>query len=169
MNMIDVFYQIEGERDIQHVEVGPEDTFGALRALLVKRHGLVEEVLIFLEDSGEPISEVILIREHVGRAGVKVHVHRCRHVEVAVTFNNETVHDRFSPATTVGQVKHWAAVGKFKMTEAEASEHVLQIVGTYDRPVPGTHLGALAKCPNCKVAFSLVPDQRVNGAQEMIR
>ncbi len=169
MNAIDVFYQFEGEREIQHVEVDPEHTFGALRALLVKQHGLVQEALIFLEDSDEPMDEAILVREHVGRAGVKVHVHRCRHVEVAVTFNNETVHNRFSPATTVGRVKHWAAVAKFKMTEAEASEHVLQIVGTHDRPVPGTHLGVLAKCPNCKVGFSLVPDQRVNGAPEAVR
>ena len=169
MNAIDVFYQIEGERDIQHAEVGPEHTFGALRALLVERHGIVEEALIFLEDSEEPIEESILIREHAGRAGIKAHVHRCRHVEVGVTFNNETVHHRFSPATTVARVKHWAAVAKFKMTEAEASEHVLQIVGTHDRPAPGTHLGALAKCPHCQVAFSLVPDQRVNGAPEPTR
>ncbi len=169
MNAIDVFYQIEGERDIQHVEVGPEHTFGALRALLVERHGIVEEALIFLEDSEEPIEEAILIREHAGHAGVKAHVHRCRHVEVSVTFNNETVQHRFSPATTVARVKHWAAVTKFKMTEAEASEHVLQIVGTHDRPTPGTHLGALAKCPHCRVAFSLVPDQRVNGAPEVAR
>jgi hypothetical protein len=169
MNAIDVFYQIEGERDIQHTEVGPEHTFGALRALLVERHGIVEEVLIFLEDSEEPIGEAILVRDHTGRAGVKVHVHRCRHVEVAVSFNNETVKHRFSPAITVARVKHWAAVTKFKMTEAEASEHVLQIVGTHDRPAPGTHLGTLAKCPQCSLAFSLVPDQRVNGAPERVR
>ena len=118
MNAIDVFYQIEGERDIQHVEVGPEHTFGVLRALLVERHGIPDEALIFLEDSDEPVEEIILVREHAGHAGVKAHVHRCRHVEVAVTFNNQTMQHRFSPATTVARVKHWAAVTKFKMTEA---------------------------------------------------
>jgi len=66
-------------------------------------------------------------------------------------------------------VKQWAAVTKFKMTEAEASEYVLQIVGTHDRPAPGTRLGTLAKFPYCQVAFSLVPDQRVNGAPEPAR
>jgi hypothetical protein len=50
------------------------------------------------------------------------------------------------------------------MTPEEASEHVLQILGTQDRPSPGTHLGALTKCPHCRLAFDLVPDQRVNGA-----
>jgi hypothetical protein len=169
MNAIDVFYQIEGERDIQHVEVSPEHTFGALRAILVERHGIVEEALIFLEDSDEPVEESILVREHAGHAGVKAHVHRCRPGEVTVTFNNQTVQHRFSPATTVARVKHWAAVTKFNMTEAEASEHVLQITGTHDRPAPGTHLGALVKCPHCTVAFSLVPDQRVNGAPEAKR
>ena len=67
-------------------------------------------------------------------------------------------------ATTVARVKHWAAQRKFNMSPEEASEHVLQIKGSHDRPAPGTHLGTLAACPQCAVAFDLVPDQRVNGA-----
>ena len=164
MREIDVFYQGEGVREIEHIELGPEHTFGSLKAILAEKHGLEADILIFLEDSDEPVSELLLLREHAGHAGVKVHVHRCRHVEVAVTFNDETVHHRFGPGTTVGRVKRWAAEHKFKMSPEEASEHVLQIKGTYDRPAPGTHLGTLAACPKCAVAFDLVPDQRVNGA-----
>ena len=93
-----------------------------------------------------------------------MHVHRCRHVEVTVSFNGETVRHHFGPGSTVARVKHWAAVHKFKMTEAEAGEHVLQITGTHDRPAPGTHLGSLVSCPKCAIAFDLVPDQRINGA-----
>ena len=50
------------------------------------------------------------------------------------------------------------------MTGEEAGEHVLQIAGTKDRPDPGTHLGTIASCPACKIAFDLVPDERVNGS-----
>ena len=27
----------------------------------------------------------------------------------------------------------------------------------------GTHLGAIAACPDCRIAFDLVPNERVNG------
>jgi len=163
MNSIDVFYQGEGIRDITHAEVGAHETFAALRAILVERHGAGTDILIFLEDADEPIDDAVVIREHAGAAGIKAHVHRCRHIEVRVTFNGETVEHRFSPGTTIGRVKVWAAERKFRMSAEEASEHVLQIAGGHDRPSPGTHLGALATCPHCHVAFDLVPDERVNG------
>jgi len=165
MTTIDVFYQGEGVRDIEHIEIGSDQTFGALKTILIEKHGLNAEVVLFLEDSDDPVDELLIVCEGKGNAGIKAHIHRCRRVKVAVTFNNETVHHEFAPGTTVARVKHWAAVRKFKMTEAEAGEHVLQIAGTHDRPAPGTHLGSLAVCPQCEVAFYLVPDQRVNGAR----
>jgi hypothetical protein len=164
MESIDVFYQGEGLREIEHIEVRPDHTFGILKALLIEKHGLQGDVLIFLEESDEPFDEALIVREHVGPAGLKAHVHRCRHIEVNVRFNNETVHHRFGPGAIIARVKRWAAENKFGMTPEEASEHVLQILGTQDRPSPGTHLGALTSCPNCRLAFDLVPDQRVNGA-----
>jgi hypothetical protein len=164
MTSIDVFYQGEGIREIDHIEVGSDDTFAVVKAAIIDKHGLAAEVLLFLEDGDEPIVETLIVREHVCPTGVKVHLHRCRHVEVAVTFNGETVHHRFGPGTTIARVKRWAAIDKFKMTEEEAGEHVLQIAGTQDRPAPGTHLGTLAVCPTCRLAFDLVPDQRINGA-----
>lgn len=161
---IDVFYQGEDLREIEHIEVEPTDTFGVLKAALRKKHALAEEVLIFIEDSDEPVLDTVIVAERGGRSGVKAHVHRCHCVEVEVRFNNETVRHGFGPGATVARVKYWAAVDKFKMTPEEASEHVLQIQGTQDRPSPGTHLGALTSCPKCNVAFDLVPDHRVNGA-----
>jgi hypothetical protein len=166
MTAIDVFYQGEGLREIEHIEVDADGNFSAIRAILIEKHGLHSDTLIFIEDSDEPVAEDRILRDHSGQAGVKVHLHRCRHVEVAVTFNGKTVHHRFGPGTTVARVKRWAAEHKFKMSPEEASEHVLQISGTHDRPAPGTHLGTLTACPNCRVAFDLLPDQRVNGASK---
>jgi hypothetical protein len=163
MTTIDVFYQGEGVREIEHIEIDSQDTFGTLRNRLIEKHGLPIGTLLFLEDTDEPIAEAVIIVGHAGHAGVKAHVHRCHRIKVAVTFNNETVHHEFAPSATVGRVKQWAAVHKFHMSEAEAGEHVLQIAGTHERPAPGTHIGALAACPECKLHFSLVPDQRVNG------
>ncbi len=163
MNTIDVFYQGESIQEIEHIEISAEDSFARIKTLLIERHGFGADVLLFLEDEDEPVDEIVIVREHARHSGVKVHAHRCRHVAVSVTFNGETVHHRFGPGTTVARVKKWAAEHRFGMSDEEASEHVLQIAGTHDRPAPGTHIGRLAKCPECRVAFDLVPDQRVNG------
>ena len=164
MKLIDVFYQGEGLGEIGHLEASPEHTFSAVKALMIERHGITEEVFLFLEDCEEPVNEVVLVHQHASATGIKAHLHRCRRVEVSVTFNGETLHHRFSPATTVGHVKHWAAVTKLGMTEEESGEHVLQLPLTHHRPAPGTHIGALTTFPNCRVVFDLVADQRVNGA-----
>lgn len=163
MTTIDVFYQGEGIREIAHFEADDDHTFGFIKLALIEKHGLNTETLIYLEDRDEPIDEQCLVRDHVGRAGVKVHLHRCRHVAVSVTFNGETVHHTFGPGATVARVEKWAAEHKFGMTPPEAAEHVLQISGTKERPDPGTHLGAIASCPECRIAFDLVPNERVNG------
>ena len=163
MKVLDIFYQGEGIREIEHIEVDEEHNFAALKAILAEKHGLAGDLLLFLEDGDEPVDEVIIVREHAGDCGIKIHLHRCRHVEVAVTFNGEAVHHRFAPGSTVARVKRWAAEHKFGMSPEEASEHVLQLAGSHDRPSPGTHLGTLVTCPHCRLAFQLVPDERVNG------
>jgi hypothetical protein len=164
MSTIDIFYQGEGIQEVDHIEVDAEQTFAAIKAMLITKHGLSEDILIFLENGEEPIDDEEYAIKHGESGRIKAHIHRCRHVNVSVTFNNETVEHRFGPGTTVAHVKHWAAERKFSMTHGEATEHVLQISGTHDRPPPGTHLGALAKCIHCQVAFDLVPDQRINGS-----
>jgi len=163
MTSIDVFYQGEGIREIAHFEAKPDHSFAAIKIAIIEKHGLDKETFIFLEDRDEPMDENCRAGDYAGQAVIKAHLHRCRHVEVTVTFNGETVHHRFGPGSTVARVKTWAAEHKFGMTPQEAGEHVLQIVGTQDRPDPGTHLGAIVSCPVCKVAFDLVPNERVNG------
>ncbi len=163
MKAIDIFYQGEGLREIDHIEMDDDKSFGALKAAIAEKHDLAGDVLFFLEDRDEPVDDEMNVREHCGTHGIKAHLHRCRHVEVAVTYNGETVRRRFGPGTTVARVKRWAAERKLGMSRDEASEHVLQLAGTHERPTPGTHLGALTACPHCRVVFQLVPDERVNG------
>lgn len=164
MTSISIFYQGEGIPDIDHLEVDGDETLASIKAAILKKHGLPPETILFLEDGEDAADESRKLREHATRAGVKVHVHRCRKVEVSVTFNGETVSHRFAPGVTVARVKTWAAERKFKMTPQEAGEHVLQIAGTQERPDPGTHLGRLVSSPKCEIAFDLVPNERINGA-----
>jgi hypothetical protein len=99
-----------------------------------------------------------LVTEH----GVRVHLHRCKHIDIVVRFGNEQVDHKFPPATTVGHVRNWAG-HKLGMQPGDIAEHVLQIQGTDTQPDVDVHIGALTKCPNCSVKFDLVPAHRING------
>lgn len=163
MKSIDIFYQGENIAGIEHLEVSGDGTFGELQARLAGQHGLPPNVLIFVEGDERPIEHCVRIAARSGDRGVTVHLHRCRHVNVAVTFNNTTKEQLFSPASTVGHVKQWMAEHRFDMTKDDASEHLLQLAGTTTRPSPSTHIGALTDGKICAVAFDLVADERVNG------
>jgi hypothetical protein len=164
MTAISIFYQGEGIPDIEHLEADGDETLASIKAAILKKHGLAADSILFLEDSDDAADEKRKLREYATRAGVKIHVHRCRKVEASVTFNNETVRDHFGAGVTIAHVKKWAAERKFGMTPQEAGEHVLQISGTQERPDPGTHLGRFVQCPKCAIAFDLVPNERINGA-----
>jgi hypothetical protein len=164
MTSIDIFYQGEHIREIDHIEIDDGHSVGAIKALILQKHGGDAAMLLFLEEGDEPLDETVQITALGCAGGLKMHLHRCRHVEVAVTFAGETVHHSFRPGATIARIKRWAAEHKFGMTEEEASEHRLQLAGTDERPAPGTHIGTLAMCPACQVSFDLVPDERVNGA-----
>jgi hypothetical protein len=164
MKLIDIFYQGENIAGIEHLEVTNDGTFGELRVLLARQHGLPADVLIFVEGDELPVEHGVHIATRGGDRGVSVHVHRCQHLNVVVTFNNMTKEHLFSPASTVGHVKQWMAEHKFDMTKDDASEHLLQLVGTTTRPSPSTHIGALTDGKTCAVAFDLVADERVNGS-----
>lgn len=163
MKNTDIFYQAEGVRDIGHLEMPAETTFGEVKKAIAKKHGLDGECVLFVEDADEATADDSVLGKHDSERELKVHVHRCREVKVGVTFNGKTVHHVFRPAATIAKVKKWAAEKKFGMTPEEAGEHVLQISGTKERPAPNIHIGTLANHPRCNVEFDLVPDERING------
>ena len=166
MKPISVFYQGDGVAELSHAEFESDATFADVKAQLAAKHGLGAEALLFIEDEDSPVDDAVKLKERATAKGVKVHLHRCNKVDVTVTFNNETVERHFPPSATVSRVKRWAAEKKFGMSEDEAGEHVLQLAGAHDRPAPGTHIGALTDGKACRLAFDLVPDERVNGAPE---
>lgn len=163
MKTIDIYYQGDGVGSLEHLEIGADETFSSLQALLARKLGITGDVLLFLEDEAEPVDPKSKVGSKAGRAGVKAHIHRCREIEVVVHFKDRTIKEKFAPGTTVARVKHWVAVRKLGMSEEEASHHHLQLTGTTDQPDPGTHVGALASCPKCKVEFDLVTTPKVNG------
>ena len=169
MKTIELFYQGEGVAEIEHIEIDPDSTFAELKACLLAKHGGAPDALLFAEDEDDPLDDAAKVRDKAGGKGLTLHLNRCRHIEVSITFNGETVERKFAPGATVARVKRWAAERKFGMTDEEAGEHVLQIAGTHERPAPGTHIGVLANRKTCGLAFDLVADERVNGASGSAR
>ncbi|HWE99768.1 MAG TPA: hypothetical protein VG248_08235 [Caulobacteraceae bacterium] len=163
MTDIDIFYQGEHSREIDVIEAGLAETLGDLKRRLAVRHAILAEALIFVEDGEDPLDETVVIETIVVGESAKLHLHRCRRVKVTVAFAGARKEHEFAPSATVARVKTWAA-DAFGLSPDDAGEHVLQSAGTHDRPSPATHVGALAR--DCKVAFDLVPDERVNGASD---
>ena len=150
--------------EIEHQEIELDQTLEELKQALIEKHSLPNEVLLFVEDVDDELDSGKEASLHSSKHGLKVHIHRCRKVQVEVNYNGQTVERRFGPGTTIARVKRWAAEREFGMSPDEAGEHVLQITGTDDRPEPGRHLGTLVAYPDCHISFDLVPDERIQGA-----
>jgi hypothetical protein len=60
-------------------------------------------------------------------------------------------------------VKNWAAK-ELGIPKEDAAELILQISGTQEQPDVDVHIGTLAACPACALAFDLVPNPRIQGA-----
>ena len=166
MQTLLVFYQAENLGRIERASFSADVTLADVLAEIRGRHACDVTALLFLEDTDEPADLTTCLRDLAGSKGLKVHVHRCQHIDVSVTFNGKAKDHRFAPGATVARVKRWATEKAFPMSPEQAAEHVLQLAGTTERPNPGTHLGSLTVHPKCQVRFDLVPNERVNGAPE---
>ena len=166
MKNVEILLQGEHIPDIQLVEV---DSGRQVKDLLEVAAGFRKEAVegdffVFLEDGTEPLGIEDKLSERVDGQPVSLHVHRCRIVVVTVTFNGLSKVREFRPGMTIAGVKRWAAVREFGMEPGDSAEHVLQVAGTVDRrPEPDTHIGSLVSCPDCSIAFDLVPLKRVEG------
>ncbi len=123
---------------------------------------LGDDTLIFIDEAEEPLA-----REHHHplpkiKRGCRIHVSKCRKIEVTVHFLDKTEERAFAPGARVKKVKAWA-VEQFKLDHHDAAEHVLQLCGSTDRPATDTPLHELAKPLACSVCFDLVPEKRVEG------
>lgn len=168
MEQTAIFYQAEGLASVEVIEVERDTTVAALLELLVNKHRWSSEVVLFAEDIDEALDAAMLVREIETTSGTKVHAHRCRKIDVAVTFNGTTLPYEYAPSATIARIKRHVAIEGFHLSEEAAAEHVLQIKGSTTQPAPGTHLGALVHHPQCRIAFDLVPKVRVQGAYETI-
>lgn len=168
MSSIRVYVQSAHFSDIKLVEVDEHATLDDLKqaALALLPAGTDTSGLSFsLEDDDaeeEHDSSQRRVKDLNPGHGVRVHLHRCKHVQVEVRFSGRTEQHRFRPATTIGRIRQWSG-RRFGMKAGDIAEHVLQVAGTNDQPDMDTHVGALVQHPHCAIVFDLVPAHRING------
>jgi hypothetical protein len=164
MPTIQLFAQFEGNRRIEIIEVDDNSTVRAILDAAI-RAGLPEDckegALVFVHDGDSPLDLDAMLNAIGIRHKHRVHVHRCHKVEVTLHFNEIKEKHHFTPSATVELVKR-EFVKNIHMSSVDATEHVLQICGSTDRPEPDIHIGSLIHgC--CSLCFDLVPIKRVEG------
>lgn len=171
MRTIDIFIQGGALPEVLVGHAAPTHSLADVLANLKPPIFLHDGELIFVEDLHCPLNLEALVEELLPLCAddeavadpLKLHISRCRQVEVSVRFNNEQATRRFPPGATIGRVHHWAARRAFGLSPRDAAEHVLQIQGTQKRPDRDVHIGTLTQGTSCGVAFDLVPRKRVEG------
>ena len=164
---IEIFLQGAGIDRVRLIRVTEPGTVADLVAA-ARQQGLDlaegESPIVLLEDSEDPL-ELGAVLANVGvKHRSRVHIHRCRRVEVTVNYNGQAKTRNFAPSQTVKRVKVWAA-DQFGLSKADANEHALQVCNSTNRPDEDVHLGTLVSRPGCAVCFDLVPKQRIEGAR----
>lgn len=89
MTQIDIFYQGEDLDDIQHLELEDAATIGDFKKLISKSLGSTGDIHVFIEDAADPSSDDACLADLGNPAGLKLHFHRQRRIEVCVTYNGE--------------------------------------------------------------------------------
>ncbi|MCK4786172.1 MAG: hypothetical protein KAV87_20610 [Desulfobacteraceae bacterium] len=161
-----VYIQSEHFPDIKLVEIDENTTVNELKqaaVALLPANVDASELSLFIEDDDDDIlTQVTHVKELKNEHGIRIHLHRCKHVEVKMRFGGEIVDHKFHPATTVGRVRQWAG-HRLGMQPGDIAEHVLQIEDTNEQPDVDTHIGALTTSSKCSLTFDLVPVHRING------
>lgn len=164
MAKVRLFLQLEGNRNVEILDVDENATAEEVIAA-AGRAGLADDrragARLFGHDMDAPLDAGTTLKAAGIRDKHRVHVHRCTKVEVTLHFNERTELLSFPPAVTVDKVKK-EFVKDIGMSPVDASEHVLQLCGSTDRPDPDTHIGTLV-CGCCSLCFDLVPIKRVEG------
>lgn len=164
MKTIKLFVQAEGNERIELIEL-PQ--IASVKDILLSAQSkgisvLSDGVLLFDEDNEDPIDSTLSLEMAGIKDRAKIHIHRCRKIDIVIHFKAEEVQKSFPPSATVAKVQKWAA-HKFLPNEVDRTEHELQICETDTRPSPNTQIGALVRDGNCTLCFDLVPTERIEG------
>ena len=158
-----IFIQVQGRNDVLEAELTEPVTHGGISEALVRLGINIDaESHIFLDEAEDHLHGERHEPIHGVKQGCRIHICRCRRIQTMIHFLDQTAEHSFPPGVRVRTVKAWA-VAKFKIDRKDASEHVLQLCNSSERPPTDTPLQQLVQGHHCEVCFDLVPEKRVEG------
>lgn len=161
MTQVPVFIHVHGENALHEANLKlPLDGRTLVESLREAGITVGSDSLVFLDEDDEPANSARRFQEL--KPGTRVHVSKCRRVEVTLNYLDQSLRHPFPPGTTLKRVKAWATKAT-QMAPTDAAEHVLQLCGGHDRPASDTPLSELVGHCGCGVCFELVPEKRVEG------
>jgi hypothetical protein len=161
---VEIIVEGEGLAEVEIIRIEEGSAGREIVAAVAVRGGFpAEEGFLFLEDSEEPLDvEVIVGEENTGRVH---HVHRVRHIEVSVFYQDRRIEKRFSPATRVQRVLDWAVGPRgFNIDKAIAPEMELALHGSNITVPKDAHIGRFLRHPEHCLSFDLIRGVVPNGA-----
>lgn len=120
-----------------------------------------EDLVLLLEDKGEPLDLNILIEDHPHKH-LHHHVHTHKELEVVVHYANLSERRRYPPSTRVQTVLEWAVTLRaFRIDPSKAGEMVLTLPGQSEALTGSDHIGRYTK--GKVVEFNLAAGQLHQG------
>lgn len=157
-----IHVHFSGQKEVSGFELTDEETVGSLIQRLCNEGHLrdfkPEEWSICVEDSDAELEHDCRLERGKHK---RIHISRCRKVEVSISFNGTTKAHPFAAATTLRKVIEWAR-DKFGVDKKE--KLVLRLDNAESEPLdPDSHVGSYASHPNCLSSFFLTPSPKIQG------
>jgi hypothetical protein len=162
--IIEILSEGEGLKDIELFQAEHGAAAFELIRLVAGRGGFpAEEAMLFIEGGNDPIEVAELVIDECFR-GRAHHVHRARHLDVHVAYQDKQIAHHYSPAVTVQTALDWAiGPNGFRIDPAIAPEMQLSLEGS-EVPLPRhAHLGRFVHHPSQKLCLDLIRGVIPNG------
>jgi len=161
---VKVFASVEGLSDVWTIDASAEESIAGLLKLLAKKYARddVVDMLVTLEDEAVPLAGSASINTvFKGAKRGRIHVHRCKQVDITIEYNAKSHSKSFSPSATAQSVFRWAVSDKAFNLQSDAHDLELQLPGATNALPLNTQVGTIAT--KCVLKLDLVPKDRPQG------
>ena len=140
--LLELVYVIDGDRAPRTRRVASDSILKDVLEAVAQEHQREDLLALYREDEELAMALKLAVIEVLAGEFQVFHLGRREKVAVEVTYNGRTVHERFSPSTTVRKVIAWAISPQALNLQGDVSDFQLKHNG--DLLPPELHVGQLA-------------------------